>query len=40
MGPQQWNFTAVQLEQKNRMFAQAFRAVAALLNLYEVDKDG
>ncbi len=40
MGPQQWNLTAVRLEQKNRMFAQAFRAVAALLSLYEVDKDG
>jgi hypothetical protein len=39
-GPQQWNFTAARLEQKNRMFAQAFRAVAALLTLYEVDKDG
>jgi hypothetical protein len=40
MGPQQWNLTAVRLEQKNKMFAQAFRAVAALLSLYEVDKDG
>ncbi len=40
LGPQQWNFTAARLEQKNRMFAQAFRAVAALLTLYEVDKDG
>jgi hypothetical protein len=40
LGPQQWNLTAARLEQKNRMFAQAFRAVAALLTLYEVDKDG
>jgi hypothetical protein len=40
MGPQQWNLTAVRLEQKNRMFVQAFQAVAALLSLYEVDKDG
>jgi hypothetical protein len=37
LGPQ---LTAACLEQKNRMFAQAFRAVAALLTLYEVDKDG
>jgi hypothetical protein len=28
------------LNKKNRMFAQAFRAVATLLSLYEVDKDG
>ncbi len=40
LGPQQWNHAAVRLEQKNKMFAQAFRAVGALLQLYEVDKDG
>ncbi len=40
LGPQQWNRTAVRLEQKNKMFAQAFRAVAVLLNIYEMDKDG
>ncbi len=34
------NLTSVRLEQKDKMFAQAFRAVAALLQLYEVDKDG
>jgi hypothetical protein len=40
MAPQQWNLTAGRLEQKNRMFAQAFRAMGTLLQLYEVDKDG
>jgi hypothetical protein len=40
MGPQQWNLTAVRLEQKNKMFAKAFRAIGTLLQLYEVDKDG
>jgi hypothetical protein len=40
MGPRQWNLTAARLEQKNKMFAQAFRAVSTLLQLYEVDKDG
>jgi hypothetical protein len=40
LGPQQWETTAARLEQKNKMFAQAFRAVSALLRLYEVDKDG
>jgi hypothetical protein len=40
LGPQQWIATAVRLEQKNKMFAQAFRAVSTLLCLYEVDKDG
>jgi hypothetical protein len=40
LGPQQWIATAVRLEQKNKMFAQAFRAVSILLCLYEVDKDG
>ncbi len=39
-GPQQWMRTALRLEQKNKMFAQAFRAVAVLLNIYEMDKDG
>ncbi len=40
MGPQQWNLTAMRLERKNKMFAQAFRAVSTLLQLYEVDKNG
>jgi hypothetical protein len=40
LGPQQWNRTALRLEQKNKMFAQAFHAVAVLLNIYEMDKDG
>jgi hypothetical protein len=40
LGPQQWKLTAVRLEQKNKMFAQAFRAISTLLQLYEVDKDG
>ncbi len=39
-GPQQWLRTASRIEQKNKMLAQAFRAVAALLNIYETDKDG
>jgi hypothetical protein len=39
-GPQQWMRTALRLEQKNKMFAQAFRAVAVLLTIYEMDKDG
>jgi hypothetical protein len=38
--PQQWKLTAVRLEQKNKMFAQAFQAISTLLQLYEVDKDG
>jgi hypothetical protein len=40
MGPQQWNISATRLESKNMMFAQAFRAISTLLQLYEVDKDG
>jgi hypothetical protein len=40
MGPQQWNLTATRLESKNKMFAQAFRAISTLLQLYEVNKDG
>jgi hypothetical protein len=40
MGPQQWNLTAMRLKPKNKMFAQAFRAVSTLLQIYEVDKDG
>jgi hypothetical protein len=40
MSPQQWNLTTMRLERKNKMFAQAFRAVSTLLQLYEVDKDG
>ncbi len=40
MAPQQWNLTAVRLEQKNKMFAQAFRAIATMLQLYEMDNDG
>jgi hypothetical protein len=40
MGPQQWNLTAMRLESKNKMFAQAFRAISTLLQIYEVDKDG
>ncbi len=40
LGPQQWKHTTVRLEQKNKMFAQAFRAIGRLLQLYEVDKDG
>jgi hypothetical protein len=38
LGPEQW--TAIRLHAKNMMLAQAFRAVAVLLALYEVDKDG
>jgi hypothetical protein len=40
MGPQQWNRTALRLEQKKKMFAQAFSSVTVLLNIYEMDKDG
>jgi hypothetical protein len=40
LGPQQWNRTASRLEQKNKMLAQAFRAVAVLLSIYEMDTDG
>jgi hypothetical protein len=32
--------TATRLHAKNWMFAEAFRAIAVLLTLYEVDKDG
>jgi hypothetical protein len=40
MGPQQWEQTAIRLEEKNKMFAHAFRAISKLQQLYEVDKDG
>jgi hypothetical protein len=40
LGPEQWTVTAAQLHSRNAMFAEAFRAVAMLLVLYEVDKDG
>ncbi len=30
LGPQQWELTAVRLEQKNKKFAQAFRAISTL----------
>jgi hypothetical protein len=40
LGPEQWMATASRLQNKNVLFAEAFRAVATLLALYEVDKDG
>jgi hypothetical protein len=40
LGPEQWLATASRLQNKNVMFAKAFRAVATLLALYEADKEG
>lgn len=40
LGAEQWNITATRLHTRNKMFAQAFKAVATLQTLYEVDRDG
>jgi hypothetical protein len=40
LGPEQWIVTAARLHNKNVIFAEAFRAVAMLPTLYEVDRDG
>jgi hypothetical protein len=40
LGPQQWLITASRLQNKNAMFAETFRAIAALQVLYETDREG
>ncbi len=40
LGLEQWLATASRLQRKNVMFAEAFRAIATILALYEVDKEG
>jgi hypothetical protein len=39
LGPEQWIVTASRLQDKNAMFAEAFRAVAMILALLEADKE-
>jgi hypothetical protein len=39
LGPEQWSLTASRLQHKNKMFSQAFHAVAYLLRMYEMDKE-